>query len=91
MEIYFSAEAEEELDKIVAFLSENWPAKVKTDFLAALSDKLKYIEQMPELYRKSLKREGLRECVINRNTILFYRIKDGTVEVVSISSTRKGN
>nr|WP_293844913.1 type II toxin-antitoxin system RelE/ParE family toxin [uncultured Arsenicibacter sp.] len=91
MEIYFSAEAEEELDKIVTFLSENWPAKVKTDFLAALSDKLRYIEQMPELYRKSLKREGLRECVINKYTVLFYRIKNDEIEVVSVSSTRKGN
>ena len=63
MEIYFSDEAEKELDAIIVYLAENWSEKVKTDFLALLSDKLQFITRMPEMYRKSAKREGLRELL----------------------------
>ena len=68
-----------------------WSQRVKTDFLALLSDKLERISQMPELYRKSEKRPGIRECVINRQTILFYRVDINDIEVVAILSSRRAD
>ena len=66
MTVYFSKEAEDQLEELTTYLGDMWFQRVKTDFLALLSDKLEYISQMPELYRKSEKRPGIRECVINR-------------------------
>ncbi len=51
MTIYFSAEAEQQLDDLATYLGANWSQQIKTDFLALLSDKLELISQMPELYR----------------------------------------
>lgn len=56
-----------------------------------LSDKLELIAQMPELYRKSEKRSGLRECVINKQTILYYKINVEDIEIVAILSSRRGS
>ncbi|MFD2569687.1 type II toxin-antitoxin system RelE/ParE family toxin [Spirosoma soli] len=89
MIVYFSAEAENQLEELVAYLGEHWSQQVKTDFLALLSEKLELISQMPEMYRKSEKRPGLRECVVNRQTILYYRISAEDIEVVAVLSSRR--
>ena len=90
MTVYFSAEAETQLEELVAYLGEYWSQQFKTNFLALLSDKLELISQMPELYRKSEKRPGLRECVINKQTIVYYKIASDSIEVVAILSSRRG-
>lgn len=90
MTVFFSAEAERQLDDLAAYLGDYWSQQVKINFLALLSDKLELISQMPELYRRSEERPGLRECVVNRQTILYYKIDVDTVEVVAILSSRRG-
>ena len=90
MTVFFSAEAEQQLEDLAAYLGEYWSQQVKINFLALLADKLELIAQMPELYRKSEKRPGLRECVVNRQTILYYKIDVDTIEVVAILSSRRG-
>lgn len=89
MTVYFSKEAEDQLDALVTYSGQTWSQKIKTDFLALLSDKLELIGQMPEMYRRSEKRPGLRECVINKQTILYYKISTEAVEVVAILSSRR--
>lgn len=91
MTVYFSKEAEDQLEELIAYLGDVWSQRIKTDFLVLLSDKLERISQMPELYRKSEKRPGLRECVINRQTILFYRVGVSDIEVVAILSSRRAD
>ena len=90
MTVFFSAEAEQQLEDLAAYLGEHWSQQVKINFLALLADKLELITQMPELYRQSEKRPGLRECVINRQTILYYSIGVETIEVTAILSSRRG-
>ena len=89
MSVYFSQRAERDLEQIALYLADNWSEKAKTDFLALLSDKLQLIEQMPELYRKSTKQEGLRECILTKQTILYYEIQPDSIAVFAIVSTRQ--
>ena len=49
LEIVFSNRAEANLDKMIAYLETNWPAKTKMDFLAKLSEQLYLIGEMPFL------------------------------------------
>lgn len=90
MNVYFSDEAERQLEEIATYLGDNWSQRVKTNFLALLADKMALISQMPELFRKSERRPGLRECIVNKQTILYYRIESDEIEVVSLLSTRRG-
>lgn len=89
MTVYFSEEAEAQVDEIATYLGTNWSQKVKMDFLALLADKLELIAQMPELYRKSEKRPGLRECVVNKQTIMYYKIQAEDIEIVALLSSRR--
>ena len=52
MTVFFSDEAEGQLEDLALYLGEHWSQQVKINFLATLSDKLELIRQMPELYRK---------------------------------------
>jgi len=90
MTVHFSSEAEQQVEEIAAYLGENWSQQVKINFLALLSDKLELIGLMPQLYKKSERRPGLRECVVNKQTILYYRIESDEIEVVALLSARRG-
>lgn len=82
-------QAEENLEHIAQYLEDNWSSKAKTDFLLQISEHLQLLEIMPFMNRKSVKYSSLRECVVNRNTILYYRISDDLVEVITIQNSKK--
>lgn len=58
------------------------------EFLAALSEKVNAISQMPHIYIASRKKKGIRECVINKHTMLYYRVTPKAIEIVTIQDTR---
>lgn len=58
---------------IVKYLAQFWSEKVKTDFLVTLSEKLMLLETNPFIYRKSISKPNLRECVINKNVMYVLR------------------
>jgi hypothetical protein len=33
--------------------------------------------------------EGLRRCIVNRHTVLYYRINQENIEVINIKGTRQ--
>ena len=57
-----------------------------------ISDKLdrfiSNISTMPELFRASKKRKGLRKCVFSRQTSIYYRVKGEYLEIVSLRPNR---
>jgi plasmid stabilization system protein ParE len=59
------------------------------NFLVTLTDKMKLIGQMPYLYKASRTRPDVRECVLNKHTVLFYRVSDDAVEITTIRSIRQ--
>lgn len=87
--VVFTQEFSSELEKAVAYLSENWSNQVKVDFLVVLAEKIQRIEAMPESYPISAKTPGVRRCLVNRQMALYYRIKENYVEALSIRSTRR--
>lgn len=88
-EVVISQRAQENLATIVTYLSENWSSQAKVDFLVELSRKVELISQMPRMYRASERKENVRECVINRHTILYYRIEGQQVEIITIQDSRR--
>ena len=88
-EVVISQRAADNLADIVAYLSQHWPAQVKIDFLAELSHKIELISQMPQMYRASRRKNGVRECVVNRHTIMYYRIQGQQVEIITLQDSRR--
>lgn len=79
--------AREDLCGIVAYIGKDNPTQAKT-FGKELRDKVKPLAQHPELGRRGRPGlpEWLRELVVHRNYIVFYRVMDeaGTVEILRV-------
>ena len=74
---------------IADYLSKNWSERTKIEFLILLTEKMKLISTMPYLYKASQKQFNIRECVMNKHTILYYRVLEETIEIITIRNTRQ--
>ena len=88
-QVEISERAERNLDAIVKYLAENWSEQVKTDFLADLAQRFELIARMPRMYRQSRVWKGVYECVVNKYTIAYYRIRKDVVQIIPIQDSRQ--
>ncbi|QRR03105.1 type II toxin-antitoxin system RelE/ParE family toxin [Dyadobacter sandarakinus] len=62
------------------------------DFLARLTGQIDLISRMPYLYRVSAKQPNVRECILNKHTIIYYQVvNDEKVVILTIRNTRRAN
>jgi plasmid stabilization system protein ParE len=87
--IIFSKKAKSNIEKIADYLDEEWSENVKLKFLTDISKAVKQLAIMPSMFPSSDKMEGLRRCVVNRHTVLYYRINKESIEVINIKGTRQ--
>jgi plasmid stabilization system protein ParE len=77
------------LKKIADYLVEEWSENVKLKFLTDVSNAVKQLAIMPFMFPSSDKMEGLRRCVVNRHTVLYYRINKEIIEVINVKGTKQ--
>lgn len=87
--VELSERARRDIEQIADYLSKNWSERTKIEFLILLTEKMKLISTMPYLYKASLKQFNIRECVMNKHTILYYRVLEETIEIITIRNTRQ--
>lgn len=87
--VELSDRARQDIEQIAEYLAEHWSEQVKLNFLVTLTDKMTLISKMPYLYKASRQQPDIRECVLNKHTVLFYRVTESTVEIITIRSTRQ--
>ena len=83
--IRLSKRATHDIDDIVKYLTQSWSEKIKTDFLVTLSEKLMLLETNPFIYRKSISKPNLHECIVNKNVIMYYAVDEVEREVVVLA------
>ncbi|MDR6807694.1 addiction module RelE/StbE family toxin [Dyadobacter sp. BE34] len=92
LNVRLSDRARADIEEIAEYLEQNWSAKVKMDFLIGITDKMEAISEMPHMCRESANQPGVRECVVNKHIIIYYRIVDNRlINVLSIRNTRRNN
>jgi len=79
--IRLSKRATHDIDNIVKYLAQSWSEKIKADFLVTLSEKLMLLETNPFIYRKSISKPNIRECIVNKNVIMYYAVDEVEREV----------
>lgn len=87
--IKISKTAKKKLDKLFYYLITNWNLKVKSDFVKKLDKSINAIKLHPESYPESIRKKGLRRCVITKQTTLFYRFNSKTIVIVTLFDTRQ--
>ncbi len=87
--VELSDRARRDIEQIADYLAKNWSERTKIEFLLTLTEQMKLISKMPYLYKVSQKQSNVRECVMNKHTILYYRVLDSTIEIITIRNTRQ--
>ncbi len=87
--IIFSKKAKLSIEKTANYLGEEWSENVKMKFLIDISKAVKQLSIMPFMFPSSDKIEGLRRCIVNRHTVLYYRINEEIIEVINVKGTRQ--
>lgn len=88
-EIRLSKRAMRKLDSLLDYLEEEWSAKVKHEFVLKLDKSLKQIQKLPDSFPESEKISGLRKCVVTKQTTVFYKYSETTIDVVTIFDNRR--
>jgi plasmid stabilization system protein ParE len=89
MSIFFSQEAEEQLDALLHYLEHVWGERAMFNFLDKLDQSLLIVSEMPNAFPHSDVFPGLYRCVVTRQTSAYYRILDNEIEVVAILDNRQ--
>jgi len=88
-EVIISKTAEKKLEKLFAYLIENWSEKVKSEFIKKLDKSIEIIKQSPKSFPESEKKAGLHKCVITKQTTLFYRHTKQKIIIVTVFDNRQ--
>jgi len=89
--VTISERAQRNLDEIVAYLDQEWSIRIRDKYLTLLARKVKFIAENPLMFQISSKRKTIRRCVVNKQTALYYRIRKGEIEIVTIQHTRSND
>ena len=88
-EIKLSKRTMRKLDSLLVYLEEEWSIKVKHEFVLKLDKSLKQIQKLPDSFPESEKIRGLRKCVLTKQTTLFYKYSETTIDVITIFDNRQ--
>ncbi|MEI7582850.1 type II toxin-antitoxin system RelE/ParE family toxin [Runella sp.] len=87
--VELSERARRDIEQIADYLAKNWSERTKIEFLILLTEQMKLISTMLYLYKASQKQFNVRECVMNKHTVLYYRVSEETIEIITIRNTRQ--
>ncbi|OBX22041.1 MULTISPECIES: type II toxin-antitoxin system RelE/ParE family toxin [Bizionia] len=88
-QVVISKTAKRKLDKLFEYLIEKWSLKVKSTFVEKLDSSIEIIKSQPEIFPESKKGNGLKKCVITKQTTLYYRYNSERINIVTIFDTRQ--
>ncbi|MBV5348516.1 type II toxin-antitoxin system RelE/ParE family toxin [bacterium] len=87
--IRFSKSASAKLENLLVYLEIEWSMKVKENFIVKLDSSLLQIQNHPDSFPASEKINGLRKCVVTKQTTIFYKYSDQAINVVAIFDNRQ--
>jgi plasmid stabilization system protein ParE len=88
-EVYLSPLAELKLDLLLQYLDLNWGTMVRNKFLSKLKQVTGQLLGQPEIFPESQIKKGIRKCVVTAQTSLYYRIRNETIEIITIIDNRQ--
>jgi plasmid stabilization system protein ParE len=88
-EIRLSVRASLKLEALLLFLKSEWSEKVKNEFIIKLDKSLKQIQRLPESCPESKIVKGLRKCIVTKQTTVFYKVSESTIDIVTIFDNKQ--
>lgn len=89
MKVVLSKRAAHKLDALLVYLENEWSSKVKKDFIVKLDRSIALVSRLPESCPESKQMPGLYKCVVTKQTTLYYRIKNQTIQIITLFDSRQ--
>ena len=87
--VEWSLEAQINLNNIITYLEKEWTEKEIRYFSERLDKQLSTILLTPDIYKKSSRKTGLRECQITNHNTIFYTYDDEKLYIVTVFDNRQ--
>jgi plasmid stabilization system protein ParE len=87
-QVIWTPRALADLDHLLTYLYQEWGERVMLAFLDEIDEVIICIEQFPFVFRASGHLD-IREAVVTRHNILFYRVTPNAIYLLSIWDTRQ--
>jgi plasmid stabilization system protein ParE len=86
--VIWSAEAVENLEKIITYLEANWTEKEIRKFVKKLEKQITVIKSQPHSFPKSQFIEA-RKSVLSEQTTIFYKVYADAIYIVTMFDNRQ--
>lgn len=81
--------AKKNIADVTNYLISNWSIQVAKKFSQKLNKTVKLIQNQPEIFPVTVKKRGLRKCVVTKQSTLYYFFDINQVVVISLFDTRQ--
>jgi plasmid stabilization system protein ParE len=89
LEVVWSEKAEQQLDEIIAYLTDHWTDKEITKFFQKLENAIEQIKKAPHRNKTSDRRADTKELQLTSHTTLFYSYNKSTIHILLLWANKK--
>ncbi len=89
MHVKITDEAQRQLVRIADYLSTEWSARVRDNFLDKVETAVRTIRQLPFAFPETPDLPGVRRCVAHKHTSIYYRVNTDEIEILAFWDNRQ--
>ena len=89
MKIRFTQIATHKLDLLTDYIIHEFSIEANRKFLERLNKGLSSLQSNPYIFPESETFKGLRKCVITKQTVLYYEVRNDTILVLTLFDSRQ--
>lgn len=90
MKIIWTKNAELTLNEIVDYIENDFGNLIAENYYLKVLETVDNIENIPDLYPIFKKQDNIRKAVINKKTILYYRVVENDILLLAFYDVRMG-
>lgn len=87
-EVIWTPRAQADLLAVCGYLDREWGQRVKEAFLADVDEVIACIQVFPNIFRASGHLD-IREALVTKHNLLFYRVNEERIYLLSLWDTRQ--
>ncbi|MCB0496708.1 MAG: type II toxin-antitoxin system RelE/ParE family toxin [Cyclobacteriaceae bacterium] len=84
LKVVWTDEANEDLDELILYLEANWTHREIKSFFRRLEDCIESIRNSPQRQKDSLRKRGVKEYQLSKQTTIFYNYNKEEVHILRL-------
>ncbi|RYY06021.1 MAG: type II toxin-antitoxin system RelE/ParE family toxin [Sphingobacteriaceae bacterium] len=89
LQVFYTPQAKETLTSVYNFISNNYGLRVAEKFLLKTERTINLIADHPLMFKPSLFEESVRIGLISKQTSIFYRVHDKSIQLLFFWDNRQ--